>query len=284
MDIYRIDGSKTIRIADMATAPPEQHADKETNKTQIKAHIKRMSALQEKLYAENDYTLLLIFQAMDAAGKDGMIRHVTTGLNPQGTQVFSFKQPSREELDHDFLWRAHKAAPERGRVGIFNRSYYEDVLVVRVHNMIDARQIPKALINEQIWDDRLADIKNYEAYMRRNGQITLKFFLNVSKEEQKRRFLARIDNPSKNWKFSAADLREREYWDDYMFCYEQAINKTSTPDIPWYVIPADNKWYARNMVSRIIVETMAGLGLQYPVLPEEEQAKLSAYKEHLLNE
>ena len=284
MDIYCADGSKNIIIKDMPTAPPEGMTESDENKRALKANIKRISALQDKLYAQNNYMLLLIFQAMDAAGKDGMIRHVTTGLNPQGTQVFSFKQPSREELDHDFLWRAHKCAPERGRVGIFNRSYYEEVLVVRVHDLVEKRQIPKTLIDAGIWDERLAGIKEFEAHMLRNGQITIKFFLNVSKAEQKRRFLARIDNPSKNWKFSSSDLTEREYWDDYMACYEDAVNKTAAPDAPWYIIPADDKWYARRMVSAIIVDALERLNLDYPELSEEERSKLSACKARLLSE
>jgi len=282
MDIFKVDGKKKITIKDIPTTPPEGFEDKKENKGKLKDNIKLMAELQNRLYAQNDYSLLLIFQAMDAAGKDGMIRRVMTGLNPQGTQVFSFKRPSSEELDHDYMWRAHKVTPERGRVGIFNRSYYEDVLVVRVHNLLKARQIPQHLISDNVWDERILDIKNFEDYMTRNGQVTLKFFLNVSKEEQKNRFLDRINDPSKNWKFSSGDLEERKLWNDYMFCYEEAINKSSTVDAPWYVIPADNKWYARNMVSKIIVEKLTSLGLQYPEISDEERAKLSDCKERLL--
>jgi len=284
MNNYRVDGATKISIKQMPSVPPKGMTDRKDNKKAVKKNIKRMSELQDKLYAQNDYTLLLVFQAMDAAGKDGMIRNVMTGLNPQGTQVFSFKQPSREELDHDFLWRAHNCAPERGRVGIFNRSYYEEVLVVRVHDLVQRRQIPKALINEDIWQERFDDIRHFESHMAKNGQVTLKFFLNVSKEEQKERFLARIDNPSKNWKFSSSDLKEREYWDDYMRCYEDAINHTATPASPWYIIPADNKWYARRVVSGIIVDALEKLELSYPELSNDEQNKLSEYKTKLVNE
>ena len=267
----------------MPTTPPIGLEDKKENRAKLKENIKVMSELQNKLYAENDYSLLLVFQAMDAAGKDGMIKRVMTGLNPQGTQVFSFKRPSSEELDHDYMWRAHKVTPERGRVGIFNRSYYEDVLVVRVHNLLKARQIPKVLLDENVWDNRLNDIKNFEDYMTSNGQVTLKFFLHVSKEEQKNRFMDRINDPAKNWKFSSGDLEERKLWDDYMFCYEEAINKSATKDSPWYLIPADNKWYARNMVSQIIVEKLNSLGLKYPEISEEERAKLAECKQRLLD-
>ena len=284
MEIIKVDGSKWVALSDLSTTSPAEHRDNKKNKDAVNENIKRLKALQAKLYAQNEYSLLLVFQAMDAAGKDGMIRSVTSGLNPQGTQVYSFKQPSSEELDHDYLWRTHKAAPERGRVGIFNRSYYEDVLVVRVHNIIKNRQIPDELIDQDIWENRFSDIKAFEGYMARNGQKTLKFFLNVSKEEQKQRILARIDDPAKNWKFSSADIKERKFWDKYQEVYEEAINKTGSEEAPWYIIPADDKWYARHMVSNIIVETLEGLNLQYPDLSEEEKSRLSIYREELMKE
>jgi len=284
MDKYIFNGSEEVKLDVLSTKPDCDHCNRKENKAAVKANIKKMIELQDKLYAQNDYALLLLFQAMDAAGKDGMIKRVTSGLNPQGTQVFSFKQPSTEELDHDFLWRAHKAMPERGRVGIFNRSYYEDVLVVRVHELSHKGNIPKEILSVNIWNERLADIKNFEDHMTNNGQVSLKFFLNVSKEEQKNRFLNRIHDPSKNWKFSSSDIKERQFWDKYMFCYEQAINATSTPENPWHVIPADDKWYARRVVSDIIVERLSRLDLSYPELSKSESAKLKEYRELLLNE
>ena len=284
MEILKVDGSKHFRLNTLLTTAPEAHQSKKQNKDAVKANIEKLKELQAKMYAQNEYSLLLVFQAMDAAGKDGMIRSVTSGLNPQGMQVYSFKQPSSEELDHDYLWRTHKAAPERGRVGIFNRSYYEDVLVVRVHNLVKNRQIPDALIDENIWESRFNDIKQFEAYMARNGQKTLKFFLNVSKEEQKQRILSRIDDPAKNWKFSSADIKERKHWDAYQVAYEEAINKTGSVEAPWFVIPADDKWFARHMVSNIIVEALESLNLRYPDLSEEEKSRLSEYREQLMNE
>ena len=211
--------------------------------------VERMSELQDKLYAQDRWAILLIFQAMDAAGKDGAIKHVMSGVNPQGCQVYSFKQPSAEELDHDFLWRTNKCIPERGRIGIFNRSYYEEVLVVRVHKeLLERERMPPSLVTKNIWNERFADINAYEHYLSRNGVVIRKFFLNVSKEEQKRRFLNRLDQPAKNWKFSAADITERERWTEYMTAYEEMIQHTATPHAPWYVVPADKKWYTRLVV------------------------------------
>lgn len=284
METIKADGSSWVALVGLTTAAPKAYKEKKINKDAVKANVKKLKELQARLYAQNEYSLLLVFQAMDAAGKDGMIRSVTSGLNPAGTQVYSFKQPSSEELDHDYLWRTHRATPERGRVGVFNRSYYEDVLVVRVHNLIKDRQIPDTLIDEHIWENRFNDIKAFEAYMARNGQVTLKFFLNVSKEEQKQRILSRIDDPAKNWKFSAADIKERKYWDQYQKVYEEAINHTASKTAPWYIIPADNKWYARHMVSGIIVETLEALDLQYPNLSDEETSRLSGYREQLMKE
>jgi len=282
--MIKLVGKETVKLHTLKTDAPQGMDDKKKNKEAVKNNVKQLKELQAKLYAQNEYSLLLVFQAMDAAGKDGMIRSVTSGLNPAGTQVYSFKTPSTEELDHDYLWRTHKAVPERGRVGVFNRSYYEDVLVVRVHNLIKNRQIPDDLIGDKIWENRFNDIKNFEGYMARNGQITLKFFLNVSKDEQKQRILSRIDDPAKNWKFSSSDIRERKYWDRYMEVYEEALNNTASEIAPWYIIPADNKWYARHLVSNIIVKTLKGLNLQYPELSSEEKAALSGYREQLMNE
>jgi PPK2 family polyphosphate:nucleotide phosphotransferase len=250
----------------------------------LKKNIETMADLQDKLYAQDKYSLLIIFQAMDAAGKDGAIKHVMSGLNPQGTQVYSFKQPSKEELDHGYLWRIQKVVPERGRIGIFNRSHYEEVLIVRVHNLIRFQQIPEELIDDNIWKKRFRQINDFERYLSENGTIIIKFFLNISKEEQKKRFLARIEDPSKNWKFSAADIDERKYWDDYMKAYQEAISATSTKYAPWYIIPADKKWFARLAVSEIIVQSMKRLNPDYPKLSEDQILQLQKCKETLLNE
>ena len=244
----------------------------------------KISKLQDKLYASNKYGILLIFQAMDAAGKDSTIKHVLSGINPQGFQVFNFKQPNSEEIDHDYLWRTNKALPERGRIGVFNRSYYEEVLVVKVHNLVKTSSIPEEYITKDIWDRRYSHIKNTEKYLIENGIIPVKIFLNVSKEEQKNRFLERIENPEKNWKFASGDVTERKYWDDYQNAYEEAINQTATKDVPWYVIPADKKWYARYQVSEIVLNVLENLKLDYPVLSDEEKAKLAECKNILLSE
>ena len=222
----------------------------------LKKNIKIMAELQGKLYAQNKFALLIIIQALDAAGKDGTIKHVMTGLNPQGTQVFSFKQPSTEELDHTYLWRINKALPEKGRIGIFNRSHYEDVLVVRVHNLITAQKLPEKFLNEKIWSMRYEQINNFEKYLYENGIIILKFFLHISKEEQKKRFLKRTEDPAKNWKFSSSDLKEREFWNDYQKYYADAISATSKKYAPWFTIPADKKWFSRLSVSDIIISAM----------------------------
>ncbi|MFA6025098.1 MAG: polyphosphate kinase 2 family protein [Ignavibacteriaceae bacterium] len=243
-----------------------------------------MVELQNKLYAENKWALLIIFQAMDAAGKDSAIKHVMSGLNPQGTEVFSFKQPSAEELDHDYLWRITKSLPERGRIGIFNRSHYEDVLVVRVHDYVKSSKLPIQFITKDIWNDRFRQINNFERYLYENGILTIKFFLNLSKEEQKKRFLERLDNPSKNWKFSEADLNERGLWNEYQKVYEEAIAATATKNSPWYIIPADKKWFARLAISEVIIKTLEKLKLEYPKLDEEQIQNLSKYKEILSNE
>jgi PPK2 family polyphosphate:nucleotide phosphotransferase len=251
----------------------------------LQQQTEQLAAFQDVLYANNTYALLLVFQAMDAAGKDSTIKYVMSGVNPQGCQVFSFKAPSSEELDHDYLWRSMRALPERGRIGIFNRSYYEEVLVVRVHpEILDNQQLPPNAKGEQIWQQRFEEINNFEQYLTRNGVIILKFFLNVSKAEQKKRFLERIDRPEKNWKFSAADARERGHWDDYMQAYEEMFHHTSTAAAPWHIIPADRKWFTRVAVADIICQKLADLNLKYPALTESQQQELLKAKEILENE
>jgi len=240
---------------------------------------------QDKLYAQDRRSLLLIFQAMDAAGKDGTIRHVMSGVNPQGCQVFSFKPPSMEELDHDYLWRCQKCLPERGRIGIFNRSYYEEVLVVRVHPELLGRQrLPAGFVTKGIWKERLGDIAAFERYLARQGITILKFFLHVSRKEQKRRFLQRLEQPDKNWKFSPADIGERRYWDDYMAAYEDAIRRTASREAPWYVVPADNKWYTRLVVAAAIVEALGKLDLAYPGIDEARRKDIAAARRSLMRE
>jgi len=243
--------------------------------------IAEMRELHGKLYAQSEWAVLIILQGIDAAGKDGLIKHVMSGLNPQGCEVHSFKQPSLEELNHDFMWRANRRLPERGHIGIFNRSYYEEVLVVRVHpELLKNERIPEELIEKDVWQERFEDISNSERHLTRNGIVVRKFFLNLSKKEQKKRFLERLDNPEKNWKFSAADSRERECWDDYMNAYEEMIAETSKEHVPWYVVPADNKWYTRLVVAAAIVDTLEELNLSYPKLsPQERKQLLEARKE-----
>ncbi|MBX7171564.1 MAG: polyphosphate kinase 2 family protein [Pyrinomonadaceae bacterium] len=259
---------------------------KEDAVADLQKNIERLAKLQDILYAQNHHALLIIIQALDAAGKDGLIKHVMTGLNPQGCQVFSFKAPSAEELDHDFLWRASKSLPERGRLGIFNRSYYEEVLVVRVHpNFLQNQPLPTKVKNDKkVWDKRFDDIRNFEKYLTRNGIHVLKFFLNVSKDEQKKRFLERIDTPEKNWKFSAQDIKERGFWEDYQKVYAEAMEATSTEKSPWYVIPADNKWFTRVAVSEIICQKLESLKLQYPELTDAQKAELAECKKMLESE
>jgi PPK2 family polyphosphate:nucleotide phosphotransferase len=247
--------------------------------------IQQLAEYQNMLYAQNTYALLIILQAMDAAGKDGVIKHVMSGVNPQGVQVTSFKAPSAEELDHDYLWRNFKTLPERGNIGIFNRSYYEEVLVVRVHSeILERQQLPPDLKGKNIWKRRYEEINHFEEYLVHNGTIVLKFFLNVSKEEQKKRFLERIDLPEKNWKFSSADAKERQRWDDYQAAYEDMLNHTSTEHAPWYVVPADHKWFTRLAVGAVILQTLKGLKLAYPTVDETHQQELLKAKEMLENE
>jgi len=237
------------------------------------------------LYAQNRWSLLLVFQALDAAGKDGTIKHVMSGVNPQGCQVFSFKQPSSEELDHDFMWRCVRNLPERGRIGIFNRSYYEEVLVVRVHpEILERQKLPPVVVGKEIWDERLADIAHFEAYASRQGIKVLKFFLHVSRNEQKKRFLERLDEPEKNWKFSASDVQERKFWSDYMHAFEEAIRATASKHAPWFVVPADNKWFTRLVVAAAIVDAMENLNLAYPKVDAAKRKQLAAARVALSRE
>jgi PPK2 family polyphosphate:nucleotide phosphotransferase len=241
--------------------------------------------LQEKLYAQDQWAVLLVVQAMDAAGKDSLIKHVMSGVNPQGCEVTSFKQPSAEELNHDFLWRAARRLPERGHIGVFNRSYYEEVLVVRVHQeSLERQHLPPELVTKKVWKERFEDICNFERYLTRNGVVIRKFFVHVSREEQKRRFLDRLNQPEKNWKFSEADVRERQYWDDYMNAYEDMIQHTSTPDAPWYVVPADHKWFTHIAVSSAIIQTLEDLDLQFPKVDKERRKQLEVARQILLKE
>jgi PPK2 family polyphosphate:nucleotide phosphotransferase len=258
-------------------------ASKDDAEHKLVEDIKALAALQDVLYAQDTYALLLIFQAMDAAGKDGVIEHIMSGVNPQGCQVYSFKTPSQEELDHDFMWRSMKALPERGRIGIFNRSYYEEVLIVRVHpEILDGQRFPeKEKRDGELWKHRYEDINSIERYLTRNGIVILKFFLNVSKREQKRRFLERIDQPEKNWKFSFGDIRERERWNEYMKAYEDMLNATSTPWAPWYVIPADKKWFTRVAVADIVLSKLKSLNLLYPEVSDAHRRELLKAKKIL---
>ena len=247
--------------------------------------ITQLAEYQNKLYAQNTYAVLIVFQAMDAAGKDSVIKHVMSGVNPQGTQVYSFKAPSAEELDHTYLWRNFKALPERGRIGIFNRSYYEEVLVARVHpEILERQQLPPDLQGKGIWKRRFEEINHFEDYLVNNGTIVLKFFLNVSKEEQRKRFLERIELPEKNWKFSSADARERQRWDDYQAAYEDMLNHTSTERAPWYVVPADHKWFTRLAVGAVILQTLKGMKLAYPTIDDTQRQELLKAKEMLESE
>ena len=282
---YRVDSGKKISLKDFDTRDTGPYKDKGEAAEDLRRDVERLAELQDVLYAQNTYAILLVFQAMDAAGKDSVIEHVMSGINPQGCQVYSFKSPSPEELDHDYLWRCMKSLPERGRIGIFNRSYYEEVLVVRVHpEYLKGQSLPPSALKDSIWDKRFEDINNTEKFLVRNGTIILKFFLHVSKEEQKDRFLERIETPEKNWKFSMADVKERGHWDEYMKAYEEMLEHTGTEWAPWYVIPADRKWFTRALVARIIIETLEGLDLQYPALSEKQKAELASAKEVLLHE
>jgi PPK2 family polyphosphate:nucleotide phosphotransferase len=283
---FRVSKGKDFRLKDVDpgdTLEFTKDEHKARAKEVLAMGITELAELQDKLYAQDKWAVLLIFQAMDAAGKDGAIKHVMSGVNPQGCQVFSFKSPSAEDLDHDYLWRCMKCLPNRGRIGIFNRSYYEEVLVVRVHPEFLAKQkLPPPLVGKKIWEDRFEDIRNFEQYLARNGVLVRKFFLHVSKKEQKRRFLERIDDPSKNWKFSSNDAAERDFWDDYMEAYEKMIQETATKYAPWYVVPADNKWFTRVVVASAVIETLVDLDLEYPEVGEDKLKELAAAKKKLL--
>ena len=282
---FKVEKGKDFRLKDIDPDDTLEYKseDKPRAKEALVNGVKAMAELQDKLYAQDKWALLLIFQAMDAAGKDGAIKHVMSGVNPQGCQVFSFKSPSAEDLDHDYLWRCMKVLPNRGHIGIFNRSYYEETLVVRVHPEFLARQkVPPPLLTKDIWDQRFEDICNFEQYLAHNGIVVRKFFLHVSKKEQKRRFLERIENPEKNWKFSASDSAEREHWDEYMEAYEDMIRHTATKDAPWYVVPADNKWFTRVVVAAAVVEALGSLDLAYPEVGPEKLKELAAAKKALV--
>jgi PPK2 family polyphosphate:nucleotide phosphotransferase len=280
---YRVKEGEKLDLNDHPTGDTGDYNEKGEAVEDLEKNVRRLAELQDVLYAQNVHAILIIFQAMDAAGKDGAIKHVMSGINPQGCQVVSFKQPSAEELDHDFLWRCAKATPERGRIGIFNRSHYEEVLVVRVHpQILQNQQLPDDVRNDKkIWEKRYKQIRNFEEQLAENGIHTVKFFLNVSKEEQKKRFLARIDEPDKNWKFSAGDAKERALWDDYMSGYQDALEATSTERSPWYIIPADKKWFTRLAVSEVLVRKMESLGLKYPEVTEEHKQDLADAKKML---
>jgi PPK2 family polyphosphate:nucleotide phosphotransferase len=281
---YRVESGKHFRLKDFDPADTAHLHSKENAEQTLEKAVLCMAELQDKLYAQDQWALLLIFQAMDAAGKDGIIKHVMSGVNPQGCQVYSFKAPSELELQHDFLWRTTRDLPERGHIGIFNRSYYEEVLVVRVHPEILAGQkTPPSLVGKNIWDERFEDIRCFERHMARSGTVIRKFFLHVSKKEQKARFLARLDEPEKNWKFSAADIRERKYWDDYQAAYEDMISNTASEDAPWHVVPADNKWFTRLVVSSVIIDAMESLDLEYPKVDPAKRKELEAAKKILIS-
>jgi PPK2 family polyphosphate:nucleotide phosphotransferase len=282
---YRITNGRKFRLKDIdpADTGPLKVEDKPRAKEALQTGIQALTELQDMLYAQDRWAVLLAFQAMDAAGKDGAIKHVMSGVNPQGCEVNSFKGPTSTELDHDYLWRTHLRVPERGRIGIFNRSYYEDVLVVRVHpELLQGQKLPPRCVTKQIWQDRFKEIRSFERYLTQNGVAICKFFLHVSRGEQKRRFLERLDNPDKNWKFSANDLRERPFWKDYMRAYEEAIQETATDEAPWYVVPADNKWYTRVIVAAAIITTLASLGLKYPKVDKAKRKELAAARRALL--
>lgn len=286
VDPFRITKGKRFNLSDF---DPNDTCGLRLDKGEASELLQRgtewLAEEQDMLYAQKRWSLLLIFQAMDAAGKDGTIKHVMSGVNPQGCQVFSFKQPSSEDLDHDFLWRYYRCLPERGRIGIFNRSYYEEVLVVRVHEDILKRQrLPLQLVNKCIWKERLFDIAQFEDYLTRQGTIVLKFFLHLSRQEQKKRFMERLDRPDKHWKFSTSDVHERKFWGDYMYAFEEAIRATASKRAPWYVVPADNKWFTRLLVAAAIVETIEKLDLAYPTIDAEKKKELQTARAALSRE
>ena len=282
---FRVDKGRAFRLKNIDpddTLGFTKAEHKPMAKQALATGVQALAELQDKLYAQDKWAVLLVFQAMDAAGKDGAIKHVMSGVNPQGCQVSSFKAPSSEELDHDYLWRCMKALPNRGTIGIFNRSYYEEVLVVRVHpEFLTKQKLPTKLVTKRIWDERYEDIRNFEKYLTNNGVVVRKFFLHVSRKEQQRRFLERIDDPLKNWKFSSADAAERDYWDDYMDAYERMIQETATRHAPWYVIPADNKWFTRVAVAAAVIEALSDLRLEYPQVDKAKLNDLAAARKKL---
>ena len=272
---YRVDDGKGFKLKDFDPGDTDGWDSKEHAAKELQEGVDRTAELQDMLYAQDKWALLLIFQAMDAAGKDGAIKHVMSGVNPQGCEVYSFKAPSEGELQHDFLWRTTRDMPERGHIGIFNRSYYEEVLIVRVHpDILKGEKTPPALVTKNIWEQRFEDIRFFERHMARSGTVIRKFFLHVSKKEQKKRFLARLDEPEKNWKFSAGDIHEREYWDEYQDAYEDVIRNTATKHAPWYVVPADNKWFTRLAISCVVVDALESLKLAYPKVDDAKKKEL----------
>jgi PPK2 family polyphosphate:nucleotide phosphotransferase len=282
---YRITNGQKFRLKDVDPSDTGtlKSEDKPRAKEALQIGVDALAELQDMLYAQDRWAVLLIFQAMDAAGKDGAIKHVMSGVNPQGCEVYSFKSPTSTELDHDYLWRTHVAVPERGRIGIFNRSYYEDVLVVKVHpELLQYQKLPPACVDKGIWDDRYHDIRSFERYLARNGVAICKFFLHVSRDEQKKRFLERLEQPEKNWKFSPNDVRERPFWKDYMRAYEDAIRETAAEHAPWYVVPADNKWFTRVIVAAAIIDTLASLDLHYPKVSKAKRKELAAVRRALV--
>ena len=284
---YRIDNGSKFRLRDIDPGDTGKltAADKPRAREALEMGVELLAEMQDRLFAQDRYAVLVVFQAMDAAGKDSAIKHVMSGVNPQGCEVSSFKQPSIEELDHDFLWRCAKRVPERGRIGIFNRSYYEEVLVVRVHpEYLLAERVPDLKAGESLWQQRYKDIRHFESYLTHNGTVVRKIFLHVSLDEQKKRFLERLDDPEKNWKFSAADIAERRHWKQYMEAYEDAIRETATPHAPWYVVPADNKWFTRIVVASAIVDALASLDLDYPKVTGAKLKDFAAAKKELLAE
>jgi PPK2 family polyphosphate:nucleotide phosphotransferase len=281
---FRVDDGAGFRLADRdpGSTLDLDPADRQAADAMLREGVEILSQLQDRLYAQDRWGLLLIFQAMDAAGKDGTIKHVMSGVNPQGCQVSSFKAPSAEDLDHDFLWRCQRHLPERGRIGIFNRSYYEETLVVRVHKeLLERQKLPPELMGDGIWKRRFRDIRHFEDYLGRNGLVVRKFFLHVSRQEQKKRFLERLDQPEKNWKFSAADIRERSFWSDYMHAYEEMIQYTATEQAPWMVVPADHKWFTRLVVAATVIDALASLDLHYPTLSEADRGELAKARQDL---
>jgi PPK2 family polyphosphate:nucleotide phosphotransferase len=282
---FRVSDGEGFRLKDVDPGDTLDFTseDKPRAREALATGVEALATLQDMLYAQDNWAMLLIFQAMDAAGKDGAIKHVMSGVNPQGCQVYSFKAPTSEDLDHDYLWRCMKCLPERGRIGIFNRSYYEETLVVRVHpEFLEKQKLPPELVTKDIWDQRFRDIRECERYLTKNGIIIRKFFLHVSKQEQKKRFLERLENPEKNWKFSANDAKEREFWNDYMKAYEDVIRHTATKDAPWYVVPADNKWFTRVVVAAAVIDALDGLDLEYPKVDKQKRKELAAAKQALM--